>query len=62
MLKVSSVLMQPRQFNHIPEQDFTDKSDINWADTIDNIDEQLFNKYKLSAKEVKHIESVIKPA
>lgn len=62
MLKVSSVIMQPKQFNHIPMQDFSDKSNINWSDTIENIDEQLFKKYKLSEKEKKHIKSIIKPA
>lgn len=62
MLKVSSVIMQPKQFSHIPVQDFSDKSNINWSDTIENIDEQLFKKYKLSEKEKKHIKSIIKPA
>ena len=41
-------------------QDFTEKSDIDWSTPIDNIDEQLFDKYNLSKEEREHIKKSIK--
>lgn len=41
-------------------QGFTEKSDIYWSRSIDNIDEQLFDKYNLSREERKHIKKSIK--
>lgn len=41
-------------------QDFTEKSDIDWSKPIDNIDEQLFDKYNLSQEEREHIKNSIK--
>lgn len=45
----------------VPLQDFTDKSDINWQQSVDEVDEQLFKKYKLSDDEVAYIKKTIKP-
>ena len=44
----------------VPAQDFTSKSDIDWSASIDNIDQQLYAKYKLTKKEIDYIESKIK--
>ncbi|MBU5269468.1 Eco57I restriction-modification methylase domain-containing protein [Clostridium cochlearium] len=44
----------------VPLQDFTDKSDIDWSKDIKDIDEQLFDKYKLTDEERNHISSSIK--
>ena len=47
-------------YRFVPIQDFTRKSDIDWVAPIDNIDEQLFNKYNLSEEESEHIKKSIK--
>lgn len=47
-------------YNFVPIQDFTKKSDIDWSKSIDEIDEQLFDKYQLSEEERNHIKSSIK--
>lgn len=51
----------PREswFN-IPQQDFTNDSDINWNSSISNIDQQLYKKYKLSSHEIEYIENNVK--
>ena len=41
-------------------QDFTTHSDIDWSKSIDNIDDQLFDKYNLSKEEREHIKKSIK--
>lgn len=48
-------------WKNIPIQDFTTKSDIDWSQSIPEIDRQLYKKYQLSAEEVAFIESMIKP-
>ena len=47
-------------FSNLPLQDFTENSDIDWSKPIDNIDEQLFDKYNFSQEERKHIKNSIK--
>lgn len=47
-------------YRFVPIQDFTEKSDIDWTKSIDEIDEQLFNKYNLTKEERNHIKSSIK--
>ena len=49
------------KFRFVPLQDFTSKSDIDWSQTVANIDQQLYKKYGLSAEEQQFIESIIKP-
>lgn len=48
-------------FQFVPLQDFTEKSDIDWSDSIDGIDRQLYKKYGLTKEEIGFIESMIKP-
>src|SRR5574344_70416 len=48
-------------YSIVPIQDFTDKSDINWDESIENIDKQLYQKYDLDENEISFIESMIKP-
>lgn len=48
-------------FRFLPLQDFTSESDIDWSQSISDIDEQLFKKYKLTADEVAYIKRTIKP-
>ena len=47
-------------YKFVPMQDFTENSDINWYKSINNIDEQLFDKYNLSVEEREHIKKSIK--
>lgn len=47
-------------YRFVPMQDFTENSDINWYKSINNIDEQLFDKYNLSVEEREHIKKSIK--
>lgn len=44
----------------VPMQDFTSNSDIDWSQSITNIDQQLYRKYNLSSDEVAYIEAKIK--
>lgn len=45
----------------VPLQDFTNKSDIDWSKSVEEIDHQLYKKYKLSKDEIAFIEKMIKP-
>ncbi|WP_300276423.1 Eco57I restriction-modification methylase domain-containing protein [Peptacetobacter sp.] len=47
-------------YKFVPMQDFTNQSDIDWENTIDEIDKQLFDKYGLSNEEREYIESSIR--
>ena len=44
----------------IPLQDFTSNSDIDWSQSLADIDRQLYAKYKLTGDEINYIESNIK--
>jgi hypothetical protein len=44
---------------NVPMQDFTPKSDIDWNKSVHEIDIQLYNKYNLTDKERRFIESMI---
>ena len=44
----------------VPQQDFTDASDIDWTQSIANIDCQLYAKYKLSPEEINFIEEKVR--
>ena len=45
---------------NVPLQDFTSASDIDWTQSIPDIDKQLYKKYNLSPEEIAFIESKIK--
>lgn len=47
-------------WKYIPLQDFTDKSDIDWSQSIHNIEQQLYRKYGLSEDEINFIETHVK--
>ncbi len=47
-------------FSNLPLQHFTENSDIDWSKPINDIDEQLFDKYNLSEEEREHIKYSIK--
>jgi hypothetical protein len=45
----------------VPLQDFSEKSKIDWAKSISEIDQQLYKKYNLTQEEIDFIEKMIKP-
>lgn len=47
-------------YKFVPMQDFTSSSDIDWTKSIEEIDEQLFEKYGLTENERNHIKTSIK--
>ncbi len=48
-------------YSLVPLQDFTSASDIDWTQSVADIDRQLYRKYGLSDEEVAFIEKMIKP-
>ena len=48
-------------WSNVPLQDFTSQSDIDWSQSIANIDRQLYAKYNLTDDEISFIEQMIKP-
>ncbi len=60
ILKTSQNILQ-NVYQFVPIQDFTPESDIDWTKSIEEIDKQLYEKYKLNNEEVKFIEEIIKP-
>ena len=51
---------KPETWRHVPLQDFTPASDIDWSKSIPEIDQQLYAKYGLSDDEIAFIESHVK--
>lgn len=49
-----------RVYSFIPLQDFTPNSDIDWEQSISEIDQQLYKKYGLSEEEIRFIEHKVK--
>ena len=47
-------------WSHIPLQDFTKNSDIDWTRPIHEIDKQLYKKYELSKYEIDFIEDKVR--
>lgn len=58
-LKVTQDNPKPTWAN-VPLQDFTANSDIDWTQSVADIDKQLYKKYNLSPEEIAFIESKIK--
>lgn len=45
----------------VPLQDFTASSDIDWSQSVADIDRQLYRKYSLSESEIAFIEEKVRP-
>lgn len=62
MLSILKVTQHTRAaaWTFVPLQDFTSKSDIDWSQSIENIDQQLYKKYGLDDEEISFIESHVK--
>ena len=50
----------PERWKYVPLQDFTPSSDIDWSQSISDIDEQLFDKYGLDEQERNFIRTKVK--
>ena len=50
----------PEKWRFIPLQDFTSYSDVDWTQSIADIDRQLYAKYGLTDEEIDFIESHVK--
>ena len=50
----------PEKWRFVPLQDFTANSDIDWSKSIEEIDEQLFDKYGLDEQERNFIRTKVK--
>lgn len=53
-------LMNKDVWHMIPLQDFSDSSDIDWSQSIKDVDQQLYRKYGLDEKEIAFIEKHVK--
>lgn len=49
------------KWKYVPLQNFTEESDIDWTQSISDIDQQLYIKYELNYDEIKFIENRVKP-
>ena len=47
------------KWEYVPMQDFTEQSDIDWTQSIENIDQQLYKKYNLNQEEIDFIEEKV---
>lgn len=59
-LKVTQNNKTKNVWYNVPLQDFTPNSDIDWSQSIENIDQQLYKKYNLSQEEIDFIESKVR--
>lgn len=58
ILKVTQDCPGPK-WKYVPLQDFTENSDIDWSQSISDIDQQLYKKYGLSDDEIAFIEEKV---
>lgn len=52
--------MTPRVWGLVPQQDFTPGSDIDWSQSVADIDRQLYAKYGLDENEIDFVETHVK--
>ena len=50
----------PEKWKYVPLQDFTENSDIDWSQSVADIDRQLYAKYGLDENEINFIETHVK--
>lgn len=58
-LKITQDNNKPKWAN-VPKQDFSLNSDIDWSQSISEIDQQLYKKYNLTEEEINFIETNVK--
>ena len=59
VLKITQHII-PSKWKYVPIQDFTSSSDIDWSQSIADIDKQLYKKYNLTPEEIDFIETHVK--
>lgn len=59
VLKITQHNPGPK-WKYVPLQDFTSSSDIDWSQSVHEIDVQLYKKYGLSEEEIEFIETHVK--
>ncbi len=59
VLKITQHNPGPK-WKYVPLQDFTSSSDIDWSQSVAEIDVQLYRKYDLSKEEIEFIETHVK--
>ena len=59
VLKITQNGKKP-MWKYVPMQDFTSTSDIDWTQSVSEVDEQLYKKYGLSQEEIDFIEKNVK--
>lgn len=59
-LKITQHNETASTWKNVPLQDFTSSSDIDWTQSVAEIDAQLYRKYALSQEEIDFIESHVK--
>lgn len=59
-LKITQNNKTKEVWKNVPLQDFTSNSDIDWSQSIAELDAQLYRKYGLSQEEIAFIESKVK--
>lgn len=59
-LKVTQHNQTKEVWSNVPLQDFTSNSDIDWSQSIFDIDQQLYKKYNLTVEEINFIETNVK--
>ena len=57
--KVTQGNKNSKVWENVPNQDFTENSDIDWSKSISEIDQQLYKKYGLSPEEIDFIEEKV---
>ena len=51
--------LSPYRFSLVPEQDYSNNSNISWTNSLASLDAQLYQKYNLSKEEIDYIENII---
>lgn len=59
-MKVTQHNQSKEVWKNVPMQNFTSTSDIDWSQSIAEVDQQLYKKYGLSEEEIQFIESKVK--
>lgn len=60
VLKVTQGNKTKHVWSKVPLQDFTSTSDIDWTQSISDVDKQLYKKYGLTQEEIDFIETKVK--
>ena len=60
IMKTTQNNQSANTWSKVPLQDFTPQSDIDWTQSIPEIDKQLYKKYGLDEKEIAFIEEKVK--